>query len=65
MIIHAFRHDAEDVFLQRVRVMQVEERISFTAACALAPAARLNVPLVTTDHPAFDAVERQGHLRLL
>jgi hypothetical protein len=65
MLIHAFRRDAEEVFLQRVGVLQVEERVSCADACVWAPAARLPVPLVTTDYSACDAVERQGRVRLL
>ena len=57
--------DADDVFIQRVGVIKVEERISFADAFALALAERLNVPLVTTDHHEFDAVERKGHFRFL
>ena len=61
----ALRRDADDVFIQRVGVLKVEERISFADAFALALAERLNVPLVTTDHHEFDAVERKGHARFL
>ena len=57
--------DADDVFIQRVGVIKVEERVSFADAFALALAERLNVPLVTTDHHEFDAVERKGHFRFL
>jgi predicted nucleic acid-binding protein len=34
-------------------------------AFALALAEHLNVPLVTTDHHEFDAVERKGSFRFL
>ena len=54
-----------DVFIQQVGVIKVEERVSFADAFALALAERLNVPLVTTDHHEFDAVERKGHFRFL
>jgi predicted nucleic acid-binding protein len=57
--------DADDAFIQRVGVMKVEERISFADAFALALAERLNIPLVTTDHHEFDAIERKGHFRFL
>ena len=40
--------------------MKVEERISFADAFALALAERLNIPLITTDHHEFDAVEQKG-----
>jgi hypothetical protein len=43
------------------RGMHVEERVSCAEAWALALAERLNIPLVPTDHHAFDAIERQGH----
>jgi predicted nucleic acid-binding protein len=43
----------------------VEERISFADAFALALAERLNIPLVTTDHHEFDAIERKGHFRFM
>ena len=49
----------------RLEVIKVEERVSFADAFALALAERLHVPLVTTDHHAFDAVERKGHFRFL
>jgi hypothetical protein len=52
------RRYADDAFIQRVGVMKVEERISSIDAFALALAERLNIPLVTTDHHEFDAVER-------
>jgi predicted nucleic acid-binding protein len=61
----ALRRDADDVFIQRVGVIKVEERISFADAFALALAERLNVSLITTDHHEFDAVERKGHFRFL
>ena len=57
--------DADDAFIQRVGVIKVEERVSFADAFALALAERLNVPLVTTDHHEFDAVEQKGHFRFL
>jgi len=59
------RRDADDTFIQRVGVIKVEERISFADAFALALAERLNIPLVTTDHHEFDAIERKGHFRFL
>ena len=59
------RRDADDVFVQRVGVIKVEERLSFADAFALALAERLNIPLVTTDHHEFDAVEQKGHFRFL
>ena len=49
----------------RVGVIKVEERVSFADAFALALAERLSVPLVTTDHHAFDAVEQKGHFHFL
>ena len=61
----ALRRDADDTFIQRVGVIKVEERVSFADAFALALAERLNVPLVTTDHHEFDAVERKGRFRFL
>lgn len=61
----ALRRDADDAFIQRVGVLKVEERISFADAFALALAERLSIPLVTTDHHEFDAVERKGHIRFL
>ena len=61
----ALHRDADDVFIQRVGVIKVEERVSFADAFALALAERLNVPLVTTDHHEFDAIERKGHFRFL
>ena len=59
------RRDADDAFIQRVGVLKVEERISFADAFALALAERLNIPLITTDHHEFDAVEQKGHFRIL
>jgi predicted nucleic acid-binding protein len=59
------RRDADDAFIQRVGVIKVEERVSFADAFALALAECLNVPLVTTDHHEFDAVESKGHFRFL
>ena len=40
---------------------EVEERVACAEAWALALAERLNIPLVPTDHHAFDAIERQRH----
>ena len=57
--------DADDTFIQRIGVIKVEERISFADGFALALAERLNIPLVTTDHHEFDAIERKGHFRFL
>jgi predicted nucleic acid-binding protein len=34
-------------------------------AFALALAERLDIPLVTTDHHEFDAIERKGHFRFM
>lgn len=51
--------------MQRVGVIKVEERISFADAFALALAERLHIPLITTDHHEFDAVERKGHFRFM
>jgi predicted nucleic acid-binding protein len=59
------RRDADDAFIQRVGVIKAEERISFADAFALALAERLNIPLITTDHHEFDAVEQKGHFRIL
>ncbi len=59
----ALRRDTDDVFIQRVGVIKVAERVSFADAFALALAERLRVPLITTDHHEFDAVERKGHFR--
>ena len=59
------RRDADDDFIQRVGIIKVEERISFADAFALALAERLNIPLVTTDHHEFDAIERKGHFRFI
>ena len=61
----ALRRDTDDVFIQRVGVIKVAERVSFADAFALALAERLRVPLITTDHHEFDAVERKGHFRFL
>ena len=55
------RRNTDDVFIQRVGIIKVDERVSF----ALALAERLHVPLVTTDHHEFDAVERKGRFRFL
>ena len=51
--------------IQRVGVIKVAERVSFADAFALALAERLRVPLITTDHHEFDAIERKGHFRFL
>jgi predicted nucleic acid-binding protein len=59
------RRDADDAFVQRVGVIKVEEHISFADAFALALAERLHIPLITTDHHEFDAVERKGHFRFM
>jgi predicted nucleic acid-binding protein len=40
-------------------------RISFADAFTLALAERLHIPLITTDHHEFDAVEQKGHFRFL
>ena len=56
---------ADDAFVQRVGVIKVEEHISFADAFALALAERLHVPLITTDHHEFGAVERKGHFRFM
>ena len=61
----ALHRDTDDVFIQRVGVIKVAERVSFADAFALALAERLLVPLISTDHHEFDAVERKGHLRFL
>jgi predicted nucleic acid-binding protein len=57
--------EADDAFIQRVGIIKVEERVSFADAFALALAERLSIPLVTTDHHEFDAVERKGRFRFL
>jgi predicted nucleic acid-binding protein len=59
----ALRRDADDAFIQRVGVIKVAERVSFADAFALALAERLHVPLITTDHHEFDAIEQKGLLR--
>jgi predicted nucleic acid-binding protein len=59
------RREADDAFIQRVGIMKVEERVSFADAFALALAERLSIPLVTTDHHEFDAIERKGRFRFL
>jgi PIN domain nuclease of toxin-antitoxin system len=61
----ALRRDADNVYIQRVGVIKVAERVSFADAFALALAERLRVPLITTDHHEFDAIERKGHFRFL
>jgi len=63
--LEALIAEADDAFIQRVGVIKVEEPISFAAAFAFALAERLNIPLVTTAHHAFDAVERKGPVRLM
>jgi predicted nucleic acid-binding protein len=59
------RREADDTFIQRVGIIKVEEHVSFADAFALALTERLSIPLVTTDHHEFDAVERKGHFRFL
>jgi predicted nucleic acid-binding protein len=59
------RREADDAFIQRVGIIKVEEHVSFADAFALALGERLSIPLVTTDHHEFDAVERKGHFRFL
>lgn len=59
------RRDSDDEFIQRVGVIKVEERVSFADAFALALAERLGLPLITTDHHEFDAVEQKGHFRFV
>jgi len=59
------RRDNDDEFIQRVGMIKVEERASFADAFALALAERLGLPLVTTDHREFDAVEKKGHFRFV
>ncbi len=59
------RRDADDAFIQRVGVIKVEERVSFADAFALTPTERLKIPLITTDHHEFDAVEQKGHFRFV
>ena len=54
-----------DAFIKRVGVVKVAERVSFADAFALALAERLNVPLITTDHHEFDAIEQRGLFRFL
>jgi uncharacterized protein len=61
----ALRRDADDAFIQRVGVVKVAERVSFADAFALALAERLHVPLITTDHHEFDAIEQRGLFRFL
>jgi predicted nucleic acid-binding protein len=61
----ALHRDTDDAFIQRVGILKVEERISFADAFALALAERLTIPLVTTDHHEFDAIERKGRFRFL
>jgi predicted nucleic acid-binding protein len=61
----ALRRDADDAFIQRVGVVKVVERVSFADAFALALAERLHVPLITTDHHEFDAIEQKGVFRFL
>ncbi|HEY7711135.1 MAG TPA: PIN domain-containing protein [Candidatus Entotheonella sp.] len=59
------RRDSDDEFIQRVGIIKVEERVCFADAFALALAERLNLPLITTDHHEFDAVEQKGHFRFV
>jgi predicted nucleic acid-binding protein len=59
------RREADDAFIQKVGIIKVEEHVSFADAFALALTERLSIPLVTTDHHEFDAVERKGHFRFL
>ena len=59
------RRDADDIFIQRVGIIKVTERVSFADAFALALSERLNIPLVTTDHHEFDPIEQKGHFRFL
>jgi predicted nucleic acid-binding protein len=59
------RREADDAFIQRVGIIKVEEHASFADAFALALTERLNIPLVTTDHHEFHAIERKGHFRFL
>jgi predicted nucleic acid-binding protein len=61
----ALHRGTDDAFIQRVGILKVEERISFADAFALALAERLNIPLVTTDHHEFDAIEWKGRFRFL
>jgi predicted nucleic acid-binding protein len=61
----ALRRDSDDEFIQRVGVIKVEERVSFADAFALALAERLDLPLITTDHHEFDAVEQKGHFHFV
>jgi predicted nucleic acid-binding protein len=61
----ALRRDADDAFIQRVGVVKVTEHVSFADAFALALAERLHVPLLTTDHHEFDAIEPKGIFRFL
>jgi len=59
------RRDVDDLFIQKVGVIKVAERVSFADAFALALSERLNTPLITTDHHEFDPIEQKGHLRFL
>ncbi len=61
----ALHRDTDDAFIQLVGILKVEERISFADAFALALAEWPNIPLVTTDHHEFDAIERKGRFRFL
>ena len=61
----ALRRDADDTFIQRVGVIKVAERVSFADAFALVLAERVHVPLITTDHHEFDAIEQKGLWRFL
>ncbi len=57
--------DMDDAFVQRVGVVKVTERVSLADAFALTLAERWQIPLLTTDHHEFDAVERKGHFRFV
>jgi predicted nucleic acid-binding protein len=65
MLPLALRRDADDAFIQRVGVIKVAERVSFADAFALALTERLHVPLITTDHHEFDAIEHKGLFHFL
>jgi predicted nucleic acid-binding protein len=57
--------DIDDVFIQRIGIIKVDEKVSFADAFALALSERLNIPLVTTDHHEFDPLEQKGPFRFL
>jgi uncharacterized protein with PIN domain len=59
------RRDADDAFIQQAGVIKVEECVSFADAFTLALTARLNVPLVMTDHHECDPIKAKGHFRFL